>query len=88
MKAAKNDTKKASKSDTATGKKSTGFTDQEQAPMRDRLQELKVETRGGKRAGKTDGESAVLAKIAALPQPDRAMGEWLHAIIKATPALH
>jgi uncharacterized protein YdhG (YjbR/CyaY superfamily) len=45
--------------------------------MRERLQELK-----------TNGESAVLEKIAALPQPDRAMGERLHAIIKANaPAL-
>jgi uncharacterized protein YdhG (YjbR/CyaY superfamily) len=37
----------------------------------------------GQRADKADGESAVLAKIAELPQPDRAMGERLHAIIKA-----
>jgi hypothetical protein len=35
-------------------------------------------------AKKADGESAVLAKIAALPEPDRAMGERLHAIIKAS----
>ncbi len=62
--------------------------------MRERLQELKAERRPGRRAdtaqgeNKADGESAVLAKIAALPQPDRAMGERLHAIIKANaPAL-
>ena len=42
----------------------------------------------GPRADKTDGESAVLAKIAAMPGPDRALGERLHAIIKASaPAL-
>ena len=35
-----------------------------------------------------DGESAVLASIAAMPGPDRAIGERLHAIIKANaPAL-
>src|SRR5919109_1331905 len=57
-------------------KASKGLTDEERAAMRERLQELK--------AGKVDGESAVLAKIAAMPQPDRAMGERLHAIIKAS----
>ena len=45
-------------------------------------------TRQGPRADKADGESAVLAKIAAMPEPDRALGERLHAIIKASaPAL-
>jgi len=48
----------------------------------------KAAPRPAPRADKADGESAVLAKIAALPQPDRAMGERLHAIIKASaPAL-
>ena len=37
----------------------------------------------GPRAKKADGESAVLAKIAAMPGQDRAIGEGLHAIIKA-----
>src|SRR5262245_49911597 len=56
--------------------------------MRERLQELKADARRGRRADKADGESAVLAKIAALPQPDRAVGERLHAIIKTNaPAL-
>ena len=42
----------------------------------------------GPRADEADGESAVLAKIAEMPEPDRAMGERLHAIIKASaPAL-
>ena len=42
----------------------------------------------GPRADKADGESAVLATIAAMPEPDRAIGERLHAIIKASaPAL-
>ena len=48
----------------------------------------KAAARPGPRADKADGESAVLAKIAAMPEPDRAIGERLHAIIKATaPAL-
>ena len=41
-----------------------------------------------KAAQKADGESAVLAKIAAMPGANRAMGERLHALIKASaPAL-
>src|SRR5262245_35963722 len=48
----------------------------------------KAAARPGPRADKADGESAVLAKIAAMPEPDRAMSERLHAIIKASaPAL-
>jgi uncharacterized protein YdhG (YjbR/CyaY superfamily) len=71
---------KPEKKNPQTGKKPTGFTDEERAAMKERVQELK--------AGKQDGESEVLAKIAALPQPDRAMAERLHAVIKAhAPAL-
>jgi hypothetical protein len=56
--------------------------------MKERAQELKAEARRGPRADKADGESAVLAKIAEMPEPDRAMGKRLHAIIKASaPAL-
>jgi uncharacterized protein YdhG (YjbR/CyaY superfamily) len=85
MKPAKNSTQKSPKSATATEKKSKGFTDEERAAMREYLQERNADAR---RTDKADGESAVLAKIAALPQPDRAMGERLHAIIKANaPAL-
>src|SRR5919201_3157416 len=53
------------------------FTAEERAAMKERAQELK-------RAGKADGESDVLEKIAAMPASDRAMGERLHAIIKAS----
>ena len=88
MKPANKRTQKSSKSATATAKKSKGFTDEERVAMRERLLELKADARRSRRAGKADGESAVLAKIAALEQPDRAMGERLHAIIKASaPAL-
>ncbi len=79
---------KSAKSTTAIGKKFKGFTDEERAAMKERLQELKAAARRGPRADKADGDSAVLAKIAEMPEPDRAMGKRLHAIIKASaPAL-
>jgi len=82
----KKDTQKSAKSATATGKKSKGFTDEERAAMKERAQELKAEARANK--NKADGENDVLAKIAEMPEPDRAMAERLHAIIKASaPAL-
>jgi uncharacterized protein YdhG (YjbR/CyaY superfamily) len=88
MKPAKKDTRKSPKSTMASGKKPTGFTDEERAAMKERVQELKADARRGRSAGKTDEEGAVLAKIGALPQPDRDMAERLHAIIKANaPAL-
>jgi uncharacterized protein YdhG (YjbR/CyaY superfamily) len=83
MKPAKQPTRKSPKTATAAGNKPTGFTDEERSAMRERVQELKAEAHRGPRAGSADGESAVLAKIAALPQPDRAMAERLHAIVKA-----
>jgi uncharacterized protein YdhG (YjbR/CyaY superfamily) len=52
--------------------------------MRERAQELKAAARRGARTSKADGESDVLAKIAAMPKPDRAIAERLHAIIKAS----
>jgi uncharacterized protein YdhG (YjbR/CyaY superfamily) len=85
---AKKATQKSAKSTTASGKKSKGFTDEERAAMKERAQELKAEGRPGPRAGKADGESDVLAKIAEMPEPDRAKAKRLHAIIKASaPAL-
>jgi uncharacterized protein YdhG (YjbR/CyaY superfamily) len=66
--------------------KSEGFTDEERAAMKERAQELKAEARASK--NKADGERDVLAKIAEMPEPERAMAERLHAIIKASaPAL-
>ena len=88
MKPAKKSPQKPSKSATVTGKKSKGFTDEERAAMREYIQERKSDARRGRGADKTDGENDVLAKIAALPEPDRAWAERLHAIIKANaPAL-
>ena len=82
----KKDTQKSAKSTTASNKKSKGFTDEERAAMKERAKELKAEARANK--DKADGESAVLAKIAEMQEPDRAMAERLHAIIKASaPAL-
>jgi len=73
---------KPAKKSTQTRKKPEGFTAEERAAMRERAQELKAA------AGKADGESDVLAKIAEMQEPDRAMAERLHAIIKANaPAL-
>ncbi|MDQ6789359.1 MAG: DUF1801 domain-containing protein [Candidatus Dormibacteraeota bacterium] len=83
-KPAKKDTQKSAKSTTATNKQSKGFTDEERAAMRERARELKAAARRGPRAGKADGESDVLAKIAEMPKPDRAMAERLDAIIKAS----
>jgi hypothetical protein len=87
-KPAKKATKKSAKSTTRIGKTIKGFTDEERVAMKERAQELKAAARRGPRADKADGESAVLAKIAEMPEPDRAMGKRLHTIIKASaPAL-
>jgi uncharacterized protein YdhG (YjbR/CyaY superfamily) len=80
----KKGTQKSAKSTTVTGKASKGFTDEERDAMRERAQELKAAARRGPSAGKADAENAVLEKIAAMPAPDRAIGERLHAIIKAS----
>jgi hypothetical protein len=76
MKPAQKSAKESAKSTAATIKKFKGFTDEERAAMKDRVQELKGE--------KVDGESAVLAKIAGMTEPDRAMGKRLHALIKVS----
>jgi uncharacterized protein YdhG (YjbR/CyaY superfamily) len=78
------DTQKSAKSTTAIDKKFEGFTDEERAAMKERGQELKAAARRGPRAAKADGESEVLAKIAEMPEPDHALAERLHAIIKAS----
>ena len=61
---------------------SAGFTAEEKAAMKERARELKAEK------SKADGEADVLAAIAKMPEPDRAMATRLHAIVKASaPAL-
>src|SRR5687768_5564607 len=59
-------------------KTSKGFTDEERAAMRERARETKAAR------GKADGESDVLAKIAEMPDSDRAIAERLHALIRAS----
>src|SRR6266545_4291124 len=80
MKPAQMGTQKSAKSTVAISKKSQGFTDEEHGAMKERIQEL--------RADKANGETAVLAKIAEMPEPDRTMAKRLHTIIKeSAPAL-
>jgi hypothetical protein len=87
IRSARSTAKKAAKKGDG-GKTSKGFTDEERTAMKEYLQEKKAAARRGRRADKGDGESAVLAKIAEMPEPDRALGERLHALIKASaPAL-
>jgi uncharacterized protein YdhG (YjbR/CyaY superfamily) len=70
----------------STPKKSTGWTDEEKAAMKTRARELKAEERAQK--DRAAGERDVLAAIAEMPEPDRAMAERIHAIVKSSaPAL-
>jgi uncharacterized protein YdhG (YjbR/CyaY superfamily) len=78
------DTHKSAESTTPIDEASEGFTDDERAAMKERARELKAAARRGPRADKADAESDVLAKIAEMPGPDRAMAERLHAIVKAS----
>jgi uncharacterized protein YdhG (YjbR/CyaY superfamily) len=71
-------TKKSARSTPASGEKSKGFTAEERAAMKERAKELKAE------AEKADGESALLAKIGEMPEPDRAMAKRLHEIVTAS----
>jgi uncharacterized protein YdhG (YjbR/CyaY superfamily) len=73
---------RSAKSTAAINEKSKGFTDEERAAMKEHAQELKAEARANK--NKADGESDVLAKIAAMPEPDRTMARRLHALIQAS----
>ena len=70
--------KKVTRSTPASGKSVKGFTDEERAAMKERAKELKAE------AEKADGESALLAKIAEMSEPDRSMATRLHEIITAS----
>jgi uncharacterized protein YdhG (YjbR/CyaY superfamily) len=67
-------TKKASRA-------SAGFTDEERAAMKEYAAERKLAARRGGRASKADGERDVLAKIAEMPEPDRAVAERIHAVV-------
>jgi len=72
-----NDTPKPARKTTAK-KTYEGFTDEERGAMKERARELKA----------ADGENDLLAKIAEMREPDRAMAERIHAVITASaPAL-
>ena len=62
-----------------SAKAAEGFSAEEREAMRERARELRAAARG-----KVDGERAVLEKLAAMPEPDRAIGERIHAIVRAT----
>jgi uncharacterized protein YdhG (YjbR/CyaY superfamily) len=79
---AKKATPKPAKSSTASNEKSKGFTAEERAAMKERARELKAEARASK--DRAAGERDLLAKLAELPKPDRAMGERLHTIVTTT----
>ena len=69
-----------------SAKKSQGFTEEERAAMKERAKEQRAEERANK--NRAAGESAVLAKIAEMQEPDRTMAKRLHEIVKASaPAL-
>ncbi len=71
-------TKKATKKTKPTsGTTSKGFTPEERAAMKERAKELKAAS------NRAEGEKALLAAVAKMPEPDRAMGERLHALITA-----
>jgi len=81
-------TQKSARSPSTAPKTSKGLTDEERAAIKEHVQELRAAARRGPRADKADEEREVLAKIAEMPQPDRAIGERLHALITASaPAL-
>jgi uncharacterized protein YdhG (YjbR/CyaY superfamily) len=69
-----------------TDQESKGWSDAEKAAMKERTRELKAEERASK--DRAAGENALLAAVAAMPEPDRAMATRIHAIVKASaPAL-
>jgi uncharacterized protein YdhG (YjbR/CyaY superfamily) len=81
-------TPKSAKTTVAKNKTYEGFTDEERGAMKERAQEMKAAARRGARPSEADEVSAVLAKIAELPESDRALAERLHVIITTSaPAL-
>src|SRR5688500_7054246 len=76
--ATKKTAQKSAKTTAAASKPGKGFTAEERDAMKERARELKAE------AQRADGESALLAKIAEMPEPERAMAKKLHALIKSS----
>jgi uncharacterized protein YdhG (YjbR/CyaY superfamily) len=80
----KKSAQKSAKRSTATGARARAFTEEERAAMKERAQELEAEARRGKRAGNSDGESDLLAKVAAMRGPDRDMATRIHELIRTS----
>jgi hypothetical protein len=59
------------------------FTEEERSAIQERAREVQAAERRGPRAAKADGESDLLAKIAEMPESDRAMAKRIHSVIKA-----
>ena len=78
------DPQSSAKGGNATDAPSEGWTDEERAAMKEHADELKAAARRGSKASKVDGEADVLAKLAEMPEPDRSMGQRLHAIITSS----
>jgi uncharacterized protein YdhG (YjbR/CyaY superfamily) len=78
-----NDTRKATRSTTSAAGTFDGFTDEERAAMKEHAQDLKRAARRGPHAAKADGDSDVRAKIAEMMEPDRALAERVHDIVRA-----
>jgi hypothetical protein len=77
-----NDTQKSAKPATGRETPAEGWTDEERAAMKEHNREMKAAAKRG--AGQEDGESEILAKLAEMSGPDRAMGERIHAIVRAS----
>jgi uncharacterized protein YdhG (YjbR/CyaY superfamily) len=77
-------TRRPAKSAAAIDRSSKGWTEEERDAMKEHAAEIKAAARRGAGAKELDGESDVLASIAKMPQPDRAMAERLHALVKAS----
>jgi uncharacterized protein YdhG (YjbR/CyaY superfamily) len=81
-KSAKRATQQSARGTSANGKTFKGFSDEEKAAARERVRELKAE------AAKADGKTELLAAIARMQEPDRAIAKKVHALITAAaPAL-
>jgi uncharacterized protein YdhG (YjbR/CyaY superfamily) len=78
-----NDTKKPAKRTAGRDTPAEGWTDEERAAMKEHAQELK-KAKGRGKTSKADGEGDVLAKIAEMPDSDRAMAERIHAVVMAS----
>ncbi|WP_329578954.1 iron chaperone [Streptomyces sp. NBC_01361] len=80
-------TTKSVKSTTGAGtadKTYDGFTEEERGAMKERAKELKASSRRGSRTAKADGDSEVRAKIAEMPEADRALAERIHDIVRTS----